>query len=320
MKRLLVIAILFTAMNTSGQDEIAADTTKPWSIEGFGALNLNQVSFTNWAAGGDNSISFSVVGNLIANYHNNKHNWENRADLLFGIIRTDEMGVRKNDDRMELETKYGYELSNDKKWLAMGLANFKSQFANGYNYPNDSLVISRFAAPAYLTLSAGIEYKPFDYFSVFISPATGKLTFVRDQIIANAGTYGNEPAVLDPTGAVITEGERFRGEFGAYLNARFEKEVIKNILILSKVELFNNYTDKNKVNRKYVDVDWQTSFVFKINDWFSASLILHLIYDRDIDIPDQDDPTVTKKAVQFKQNLGLGVTYKFDNKGPGKKN
>src|ERR1051325_11463913 len=73
-----------------------------WKVEGYGGVNFNQVSFTNWAAGGDNSISFSLIALLQAKYAKGNHNWDNSANLLFGLIRTEEFGVRKNEDKLEL--------------------------------------------------------------------------------------------------------------------------------------------------------------------------------------------------------------------------
>lgn len=320
MKKLyFTFAIAIFSMLGTAQD-LAPDSS--WKVEGYGAINLNQVSFTNWAAGGDNSISFSLVGFLQAKYARNKHNWDNSANLQYGLIRTDEFGLRKNEDKIELESKYGYILNKKKTLLLSALGNFKSQFANGYNYPNDSLVVSKFAAPGYLTLGIGLDWKPKDYFSLFISPATGKITFIRDQTIANfwpdttinRGAYGNE---IDATTGI---GEKQVFQFGAYFNAKFQKEVVKNVTILSKLELFQNYTGDTDES-KMVDVNWETAFLFKINEWLAASLTLNLIYDKEISIPkdENDNGTIEAPAefddrVQFKEALGVGLTYKFNNK------
>ncbi|GIV32848.1 MAG: hypothetical protein KatS3mg031_0383 [Chitinophagales bacterium] len=295
------------------------DTVKgPWHISGFGALQFNQVSFTNWAQGGDNSIAFSIVGLLKADYAQNRHSWNNRADALFGLIRTDEFGLRKNDDKLELESKYGYAVTKNEKLYTTALANFKSQFAPGYNYPNDSVKASEFAAPGYLALGLGIDYKPLSYFSLYISPITGRITFIRNQHIANLGTYGNDPgiAITDTAGNIIGYnplGKKTRYEFGAYLTVKFEKEVLKNFTLMTKLNLFYDYLNKDPQSRKYIDVDWETNMLFKINEWLSASLILHFIYDYDIKIPDPDDPTDLRDRAQFKEALGIGLTYKFSN-------
>ncbi|HXH20088.1 MAG TPA: DUF3078 domain-containing protein [Chitinophagales bacterium] len=314
--RVLLLPLLIISLDTSAQDAQNADTSK-WKIDGYGSATFNQVSFTNWAAGGDNSISFALVGLLNTRYAINRHHWNNTVNLLFGLIRTDEFGLRKNEDKLEMESKYGFDF-NKKRTLALSfLANFRSQFANGYNYPNDSVVISKLAAPGYLTLALGIDWKPLDYFSLFISPATGRILFIRDQNIANVGTYGNEAGVpvLDSQGNIIgynPEGEKNRFDFGALLSAKLNKEVVKNVTIISKLDLFSNYTGETSESRM-ADVNWETAFLFKVNEWLSASLTLSLIYDKEIMIPAKDDPADLDDRVQFKEALGIGLTCKFDN-------
>lgn len=313
MKRInfftVVVIMTFPAIHLCAQNA-AADSS--WKVEGYGAATFNQVSFANWAAGGDNSFSLSLIGLLQARYAKNRHMWNNRVSLLYGIIWTDEFGLRKNDDKIELESKYGFTLNEKKTLLLSALANFKSQFASGYNYPNDSAVVSRFAAPGYLTVGLGIDWKPADYFSLFISPATGKITFVSDQNIANSGVYGNDAAVYDASGNIITKGEKTRFQFGAYLNARFQKEVVKNVTLMTGLELFENYTGDAPASRM-VDVNWETAFLFKVNGWLAASLTLHLIYDKEIRIPAKDDPADMDDRLQFREALSIGLSCKFNN-------
>ena len=107
---------------------------------------------------------------------------------------------------------------------------------------------------------------------------------------------------------------------------------MKNITVQTDLNLFNNYTDKDVDNRKRVDVDWQTSINMKVNKWITVSLFTHLIYDYDIKqkVFDGDNPVyeiddngifvlddagekIQKKdaLIQFKEVLGVGVSYKF---------
>ncbi|MDZ4845001.1 MAG: DUF3078 domain-containing protein [Chitinophagales bacterium] len=314
------------------QDPVAADAdTSKWKVEGFGATTINQVSFTNWAAGGDNSISFALKAFMTARYNSGRHHWDNGFNAEYGLLWTKAEGMRKNEDKIELETKYGYDINKKKTLLLSALGNFKSQFANGYNYPNDSIEISKFASPGYLTLALGIDWKPKDYFSVFVSPVTGKITFVTDQYLANTGIYGNEagvaalengqPKIDTTTGRVIftADGEKVLFQFGAYLNARFQKEVVKNITVVSKLELFANYMGDTP-EEKMIDVNWETALLFNINEWFAASLTLNLIYDKQTRIAkdENEDGKIELNEfddrVQFKEALGLGLTYKFNNK------
>lgn len=276
---------------------------KNWTYTGFFSQQLNQVAFSNWAAGGENSFSSTSVVNFGADYTKDLISWENKLELAYGIVKTDDISLRKNQDRIDLLSKLGRNISPRLGISALG--NFKSQFGNGYHYPNDSVAVSRFMAPGYLITALGLDYKPWEFFSVFFSPATGKFTFVRDQTLADEGAYGVEP------------GETLRTEFGAMLRLAFEKEVVENVRLASTLELFNNLTDQNKSNRKNTDVNWQTNIHMKVNPYITATFMLHMIYDHDIPIPlfetvgDELIQVGTGPRLQLQQMLGVGLSYTF---------
>jgi hypothetical protein len=307
---LVVISIVSTGLS---QDTLATDTT--WRLGGYGSLQFSQVAMDNWAAGGENSISLTVIGFGFADYKLDKNYWNNYVLLTYGAYRGQyDETVRKNVDLIDIGTRAGHEIA--KHWYLAGLVNFRSQFANGYNYPVVDTVVSKFLAPGYLLVSAGIEWKPVDYFSLFLSPATGKFTFVSDEAIADRGTYGNDPAIYDSSGVLISHGKKIRSEFGALFVAAFQKDIAKNVNLATKLTLFDNYTDKDKSNRDNVDVNFDAILNLKINEWLSASVYGSLIYDHNIFIMDLDKetglPTGTGgPRTQWKEGLGVGITYKF---------
>lgn len=321
MKKLILIfaTSLATIFGVFAQEEVKSDTIKFWKTGGFTSANINQVSLSNWAAGGDNSFSITLLGNAFANYTKGKTTWENSLDLGYGLIRNGGIDkFRKNEDKIDFVSKFGHQINKNGHWFYSGLVNFKSQFAPGFNYPNDSIAVSRFLAPAFMMVAIGLDYKPVDYVSIFMSPATGKFTFVNDQKLADAGLYGVQGAIYEPTtGALVSKGQTFRPEFGAYISAKFQKDVAKNVNLKTKLDLFNNYTDKNKPNRKNIDVNWETLISMKVNKFISVSLFSHLIYDNDINIPifstvgGVKTQTGFGPRIQFKQVSGLGFSYKF---------
>ena len=162
-------------------------------------------------------------------------------------------------------------------------------------------------APGYANFSLGIEYAPVDYFNVYLSPIAAKMTFVNDQRLADAGAFGVKAAELDTSGNVLTRGLRFRNEIGAYFRLRFQKELVKNIEMKTRLELFSSYTN----NPQNIDVNFENIFTFKVNKWFQASLQWNLIYDDDIDI--RDSKGKTGPRTQFKSVLGLGISYTLTN-------
>ena len=317
MKKILLIAFSLSIVNllitTETKAQTKADTS--WKKGGFISLNLSQTQYTNWAAGGENSFALNGLSNTFYNYRKEKMYWENSLDLAYGLVKLNKFPIRKSDDKIELNSKFGKLASG--KFYYSALLNFKSQFSPGYNYPDDSTVISQFLAPAYLTIALGMDYKPNDYFSMFLSPATGRFTIVNNETIADAGTYGNEAAVFDSSGTIITHGKKIRSEFGASFNAKFQKDIIKNVNLMAKLNLFNNYTDKVAANRANIDVNFEALLAMKVNKYLSASIYANAIYDNDILVPVYSETNGVKTQIgtgprlQLKDVIGVGFAYKF---------
>lgn len=304
MLTLIFVTISVNAQITEGEDQLTAvktDTVASWSKGGISSLNLAQTSLVNWAAGGQNSVAVNGMLGLYANYLSPKSSWENSLDIGYGLLQQSGFdGLMKTDDRFDFTSKYGRKTFKD--FYYAGLVNFRTQFAEGYNYPDTENKISDFFAPAYLLTAAGLNYIPNKYFNAFISPITGKFTFVYDEHLSSIGAFG------------VEKGQRSRQELGGYVRLGFIKDdfndgFFKNISIGSKLDLFSNYLD----NPQYIDVNWENLIGMKVNDYISISLNTNLIYDYDIkSIQMVNGEAVEAKAkVQFKEILGVGFMYKF---------
>ena len=281
----LLALLLFCglSLNTIAQTAVV-DTS--WKKGGFFGLNFNQVGLSNWQQGGDNSVALSATTNLFANYLKGKIDWQNSLDMAYALVQSGTDKLKKSDDKIDLTSKYSRKFSE--KWLYSILFNFKSQFTEGFNYPNDSNIVSNFFSPAYIILSPGITFKPVSYFEILVSPVTGKWTFVMDETLSDGGAYG------------VEAGENIRTEIGAYLNMKFQKDILENTNLMTKLELFNNYTDKDKDNAKKVDVNWEVMLAMKVNKYITASINTQLIYDANV-----------IEKTQFKESIGVGLGYKF---------
>ncbi|MFT3885360.1 MAG: DUF3078 domain-containing protein [Flavobacteriales bacterium] len=324
MKHILIttgLGVLMAATATAQEDKTqrdaaaaamqartAADTTgKVWTRGGVFQLNMSQVSLTNWAAGGFSSVSGIGLFNGFANRHQGRHAWDNSLVMAYGLLAQDGQRTVKTDDRLELNSKYGYELK--KAWYLSLLGQFKTQFTEGLDAASGQR-ISNFMAPGYLILGLGLDYRPNDNFSLFISPATAKFTFVGDQGLANAGAFGVDPATYDNAGALITKGKNSLFEFGGYVKMMYKRELAKNITFLTRADFFSNYL-KNPQN---IDVNWETLWTFKVNEWFAATLSTMLIYDDDTEISKKwgdTDQFYMGKGTQFKEAIGLGIRVKL---------
>jgi hypothetical protein len=266
---------------------------KTWKKGGMFNVNFGQTSLTNWAAGGD-QFALNVNGflNLFAYYKKGRHAWDNSLDLAIGYVKTTSLGTRKADDRIDLLSKYGYEIFD--KWYLSGLVNLRTQFTDGFNYPEvDSAVkVSTFFSPAYVLVSLGLDWKPNDEFSLFLSPATNRWVIVLDDSLSAQGAYGVEP------------GENARYEIGAYVSANYKKELVKNLTYKGKLDLFSNYRNKPK----NVDIFMTNLFSMNFFKGLSASIGLDIIYDDDVRIfgPESNSP-----RTQIRQYVGIGYAAKF---------
>lgn len=291
------------------------DTLTGWRRGGYITLNFSQTSLTNWAAGGQSSVSGNSLISLFLKYRKGKATWDNTFDLGYGLLKQGEnTHLIKTDDKIEILSKYGRQAFSD--FYYAGLLNLRTQMAPGYNYPNDSVKISNFFAPGYILGAVGLDYKPNTYFSFFVAPVTAKITVVADQFLADAGAFGVKPAVYDNSGNRIEKGESVREEIGGYIRVMysrndFKSEFFKNITFTTKLDLFSNYLR----NPQNIDVNWETLIAMKVNKYISVNLNTQLIYDDDIKIPiDRNkDGIIDQKGprIQFKEILGVGFSVKF---------
>lgn len=309
-------ALLFVSVLVCGITSLAVaqapapDTTKVWDLGGVGTVNFSQVSLSNWAAGGRNSLSVLGILGLFANYEQGHNTWNNSLDLTYGFVKVEGRRVQKSDDKLEMNLKYGHKASE--KWFYTGQFNLKTQLTPTYTITRDTLV-SSFFAPAYMLTSIGMDYKPNKKLSVFLSPFTGKFTVVQSQLLADRGAFGVKRAETDIEGNLIPgTGEHFRKEFGGYVNIRYRNEVMKNVILQTKLDLFSNYLR----NPQNVDVALENLVNFKVNKFISASLFVHMIYDDDVkvNVDRNDDGKVDGRGprLQMKQTLGIGLSYNFE--------
>lgn len=307
----LTLSVSAISFSQDAADSTSQEDERRWLLKSIYGLNGTNSSFVNWNAGGRNNISLLGFVSATAVYDNPIFDWDNTLDLALGGLQYLDgsgEGLQKTDDRIELSSKIGYRLQQHRHYYLSFIGGFRTQFLDGFNFPNDSVRVSTFMAPGYVNLALGIDYKPSDNFSVFLSPIASKMTFVRDQNLANAGAFGVEPGVFDSiTGTYTTLGRQFRPELGAYFRMNYNREIAKNIEMKTKLELFSNYLDRPQ----NIDVNADVLFNFKVNSWFSASANFTLIYDHDILITDSDGNTGPR--TQFKSVLGVGVSYTMKN-------
>ena len=287
-------------------------------------IGFNRVGLYNWAGGGQNSMSVQGLTNNYLLLKHRKISWMNQLTLSYGIIRNgfgDSIPWLKNDDRIELTSKFGRKTKY--KWDYSILFNFRTQFEEGFNSPDDiteNNYFSKFFSPAYPLLAMGFDYKKDQEFSCFLSPATLKSTVILDEFLYSQGVFG------------VEAGRKLRVEAGGYLNLNYRKASFLNVRDLnlrSNLSLFSNYVEQPE----NIDVTWETLISYKLKKLFSITFSSYLIYDHDTKIPrfnkdgspvhllnsqgfpylDENGNKIQKRgaAVQFKEVLTLGISLSF---------
>lgn len=320
MKKLALGFIFIFVFGTVvfANEKSKADTTKNklWKYKGEYNVMLNQISFSNWATGGESAVTGQATIDYKLAYKKRKFTFTHSAHLAYGVSGYFDKRVEKTDDKLDLYFTVGHKIS--RKWDFSGMAIFKSQFTDGYNYPNDSVVASSFMAPGYVTVSLGLTFNPSKKFQMFISPLAGKMTFVLNQELANKGAYGVTKAVYDSLGNVVVPGKKYFGQLGLNFLCSYKTKVMSNIHYNTNLNLYNNYIEPQPDLRWQVDMDWDNRFTFKINNHFVTLLYLHFKYDPKILFPEYEtidgvNTVVAERTrLQFKETFGLGITYKID--------
>ncbi len=267
-----------------------------WDFGSTADITFNQGYQSNWVEGGENNLSALSILRFNLDYsYGKQRTWNTDIEYKLGYLKAGYNPLQKNDDRFEFNSKYGRTAFNN--WYYSLLFNFKTQLLKGYDYPNDSVPVSKFMSPGHLVFSFGLDYKPNNNLTVLISPITSKFTIVSDT------------ASYDQTRFGVGADEKIRKEIGAYVKAIWKYNITKDIFMENKINFFTNYTN----NPQNVDIDWELNLKMKLTRYINLSLNTQIIYDDDIDIPvfEGGEQVGVTKGVQFREVIGVGFSYNF---------
>lgn len=252
-------------------------------------LNITQSSFSsNWQGGGVNSLAIGGFLNALSNYEGVKWNMNSDLQLQLGFVNNGER-TTKNADRIFYDLKGGRKIA--KFWDLFISTNFQSQFQDGFLYGKrsdggDSLV-STFMAPAYLTSSIGVEYKPVTYFWARLGVGTLRQTFVLNETLSDRQAFG-----LDKAGDKI----RNQAVLQAVLN--FDKDLMKNINLKLRSSTFWDYVKFDKAGSVVQRLDF--NLTMKVNRFINTNIQAVILYDY-----------FQSKDWQRSQVLSLGILYNW---------
>ena len=273
MKHLLFFLFLCCCFGTVQAQDDVVDQDTAWVTGGGIGFDASSLTLFNPKIGaGVNRIGFGGLGNLFANYKQNRFQWTNVAALQLGVQRlgSSENPFQKNLDVLRATSRAGLKSSREDIYYAAELdiqtILLKTYTGNLLDGPDDEL-LAKFLSPLTLTFAPGIDYKPNENWSFFVSPAAYKMIYVGDDQIAALNVHGNDP------------GENTQINFGA--NARIiynNKYLNERLAYTSNLSLFSNYLE----DPQFIDVLWTNNASFLIVKNLSFDVLYELFYDKNV--------------------------------------
>jgi len=220
----------------------------------------------NWYQGGSNYLAlltnffWDVQLNQV--YHP-KIMFQSTLSYKLGLNSTEDNDYHKysiSEDLFQYNLKFGYKAAHN--WYYSFTTQFKTQLLN--NYPMHSKVrTASFLTPGTLTLGLGMTYskqnkKKTVVFNASISPLSYNLKTAIDDKVDHA-LFG------------MRQTAKTRSEFGSTAELTLNWKIASNVLYKSRLFLFTDYKDSQ--------ADWQNTFEFQFNKFFSTQLYLNLRYD-----------------------------------------
>lgn len=298
---LMIMSLIFPLFGQTNVDTTKSEKNKYWKFTGLVSLNFSETMQWNWAAGGNNNGNGILAANVKLVYKKDKIAWETTFDSDYGWMWAPSTNFkwRKSNDKIIFSSKFGWEFH--KSWYLTVMANFKSHYSKGYEYTLDANKVEQetyaynWLSPSYSDLSIGVDWKPNEIFTVYLSPVAGRITTAADSLLRKK--YGVE---LDKS---------IKTELGATFKAGVNFARIKNFKVISVLTLFTPY---NKHFGK-IDVDWDLAVSYQFLKVLNVTLGTSLKYYDAVSImwTDKDEVVHNSPRVQFREIIGLGIGYSF---------
>lgn len=283
----LILLLFFTILSAQKK---TVDEKNGWDNHGKVTFLFNQSAFSNWTAGGDNTLAGNLNFNFTLNYKKDDFIWNNKIIASYGITKSNNTDFsKKTNDGMTYNSMFGFDA--DGYWFYSLLVNFKTQFAKGYKYKKDDNgeeyreAFTNFMSPGYLLVGPGMLWEKNKKLKFNLAPATSKLVFVdKKYTTPNQGYFG------------VEEGENLRYELGFSASFYYKFKVMTNVTLENILAFYSNYID----SPQNVDMNYTLNLDMNINKYLSADFIFQSIYDDN-----------AYSGFQIREVFGIGINYSF---------
>lgn len=287
---------VFYLVNAASQGQVREKdllVMKPnfWSFSGNGYAQFSQNYISdNWYKGGESTVSLLSGAVLQLNYDDKqKIQFENKLEWKLGFISAPSDTVHQyktSEDLLRLSSKFGYKAITN--WYYTVSAEFKTQFFSNYETNSDNLV-SSFFSPAELNIGIGMDYK-------YTKDAVCNLSVLINPF--NYTRYSVASDRVDPTKFNIDAGQKVKNQLGSRVEATLKWIVLSGLTWESRFSYTTNY--------EQVLSEWENTFTFAFNKYFSTKLFVHTRFDDSVSKANPDD-----SYFQLQELLSFGVSYSW---------
>jgi hypothetical protein len=270
MKSILPALLLCTTLLSAQQP---APDTSSWRHSIVTSLAASEVSYTDWAQGGENALSWTGTLDGKSTSETAGYAWANTYNFAYGTTKLGSQGVRKTDDKIDIASTYVLKIDGlINPYVA---ATLKTQFAKGLSYAPDgtNTEISAFFDPAFITQSAGLSCQPMPALKTRLGAA------LREVVTSMHNQYA--------------DGKKTKTDGGVESVTEADLPLMENVILKAKLELFAPIRQFDQVI-----VRSDNTIAAKVNKYISANFNIQLIQERTI-----------SPRTQIKQTIALGFSY-----------
>lgn len=281
MKKLLsLFVILFSVAASNFAQE--ADTVKsnPWVPSFVVGVGINQISFTNWVKGGENSISWTLFGDFRYDKASTVWSFRNQIKGAYGRSKIGESTYRTTDNDLYIENLASYNIG----WAVNPFFSnaVRTQVSKGYDYKSTAASppnISDLFDPGYITQSIGFTFDKY-------KSAVTRFGVAFQEVITNKFTqYADDPKT--------PEIESFKFETGIESVTDVDINLDTNINWKSKLRFFSRFE-----SLEVWDVFWDNAITAKVNSWLQVNFSYTTLHE-----------VKQSPRTQIRQGLQIGITY-----------
>lgn len=265
---------------------------KHWISSLQSALQISQIYISdNWYQGGTSNINLisTQAYSIKYNDYNDKILFENKIQWNLNISSAPDDTLRNysiSEDLFRIDSKFDYKAF--KNFYYSTSLYFKTQFFNNYKKNTETRTAS-FLSPGELSYNLGMSHnytsknKSFTS-SVSVSPFSYNLKTCIDE-------------EMDPTKFGIEKGEKILHKFGSSFDTNIKWQFMRNMYLSSRLYYFTSY--------KHVQIDFENTFNFVLNRYFSTRIEFKMRYD------DSADPNEKGSFIQIKEMLSFGLFFRI---------